>query len=238
MKITQIILTSILLFVFSAGQMGCEIEDNNNADQQEFVRKSILPLATGNEWHYSSKITTEDSTTSFSFGTHTSTTLPNNLVFWSLYQEFNESSMRTVLENEFVSTGFALSAVAENLVSTTLFRPYPFDTDNSWNIKKEIIFPGTMGSWVFIETGTTEVTGISMNTQVTTPAGTFDCVIYHYAYIPFVDQEFIDVFEYFAPGVGLVAIGYSPARAESSIDLPTFGDPTWDWTTLDSYHLE
>ena len=241
MKITPIILTSFLLFVFSAGQMGCAVEEY--AGPETYNPELLIPLAYQNQWNYSAKYVDDDSIythqltifdaknwidgrPSFTFGSTPlfatdnldyKTLLPSTEGLEAIYFDLNSLNP---LYADFLL--FSSDKSKQWVVPQEIRRTLPLQHIQSYNAK---------------QTGEQIITVLKDKAEITTEAGTFSCVVYHYAFTSDYDEGTIDVFEYYAPEVGRIAIGYSPIHETSSQTLPTFDDPAWSWSKLTSYSL-
>jgi hypothetical protein len=199
-------LFAVVLLVLSLTASGCDlIGDGSDA------RPNVLvPLAEGNFWAYSGYYL--EPSLSDSFRVEITREVPITFND-TTYQAFartvrRESGSAPPSDEELYWNGpdgvYGLGGLADT--DTLLFkhmrRRFPARPGDSWTFVRLGFRSSTER---FTITDTLTVSLEATDEPLETPAGTFDCHVYTYTFRPAEDVAAVwDVFEYYAPGVGLV----------------------------------
>ena len=96
-------------------------------------------------------------------------------------------------------------APTDTLIGRYLNRKHPAEVGETWPmVRLSYRWGGERPHFAISDT--LEATFVTADEELETPAGRFRCYVYKYTYLPADDvASYWDVFDYYAPGVGLVA---------------------------------
>lgn len=192
-----------LLFSLSA----CDLFGENNPGSDTSV---LLPLAVGNYWAYSTTWLGGAITDSFTVEITRQVPVTYQGEAFTAFAESVRLNELSQPEFEWLRGNgegglYTMGGIAETdtLVLRKLERKYPAQVGETWATVRLVYRLSSTREFDVEDTVTVSLEAVEESFE--TPAGRFACHVYKYSFRPADDVvEWWDVFEYYAPGVGLV----------------------------------